>query len=402
MVGCGDLNSVYNFISYDELTLASGWNLISFDVVLENNAPGIVFEDLVIEGNLIYVTGFGETGYMYYDPSLPEPFSTLTAIEGGMGYWIKINESAGVIGEGWGLTMETAIDLMALWNLIGYWPSESMAPEEAFAALIENGNLHYVTGFDGGFTWYEPSGPDFANTLTALENGKGYWVRVFDPVNDFQYPEPSGPVVKQLSLNPNPDIVKTNSAMFVNGTVSFQDIIYKEGNRVNIYTESGLLVGEMDIVNNNYLRTGAVYGDDLTTEAVDGALQDETLVFRYNDYTSDPVIISFSGNMELAKVDLVFRSIPEAFTLHQNFPNPFNPVTTLRYDLPSDALVTLSIYDMLGKEITQLVNTTQEAGFKSVQWDATDSMGRPVSAGVYLYQIQAGEFVQTKKMVLLK
>jgi hypothetical protein len=94
--------------------------------------------------------------------------------------------------------------------------------------------------------------------------------------------------------------------------------------------------------------------------------------------------------------------IPVTFVLHQNYPNPFNPITTLRYDLPSDALVTLSIYDMLGREITQLVNTTQQAGFKSVQWDATDSMGRPVSAGAYLYQIQAGEFVQTKKMVLLK
>jgi hypothetical protein len=94
--------------------------------------------------------------------------------------------------------------------------------------------------------------------------------------------------------------------------------------------------------------------------------------------------------------------IPATFTLHQNFPNPFNPITTLMYDLPADALVTLNIYDMLGREITQLVNTTQEAGFKSVQWDATDSMGRPVSAGVYLYQIQAGEFEQTKKMVLLK
>ncbi|MDP6584000.1 MAG: FlgD immunoglobulin-like domain containing protein, partial [Anaerolineales bacterium] len=102
--------------------------------------------------------------------------------------------------------------------------------------------------------------------------------------------------------------------------------------------------------------------------------------------------------------------IPVTFALHQNYPNPFNPITTLRYDLPSDALVTLSIYDMLGREITQLVNTTQEAGFKSVQWDATDSMGRTVSAGVYLYQIQAGDpspnsghgFVQTKKMVLLK
>jgi len=56
----------------------------------------------------------------------------------------------------------------------------------------------------------------------------------------------------------------------------------------------------------------------------------------------------------------------------------------------------------LAEKVTQLLNTTQQAGFKSVQWDATDSMGRPVSAGVYLYQIQAGEFVQTKKMVLLK
>ena len=94
--------------------------------------------------------------------------------------------------------------------------------------------------------------------------------------------------------------------------------------------------------------------------------------------------------------------MPATFTLHQNFPNPFNPITTLRYDLPSDALVPLCIYDMLGREITQLVNTTQQAGFKSVQWDPTDSMGRPVSSGVYLYQIQAEEFVQTKKMVLLK
>ena len=94
--------------------------------------------------------------------------------------------------------------------------------------------------------------------------------------------------------------------------------------------------------------------------------------------------------------------VPATFTLHQNYPNPFNPITTLRYDLPEDNFVMLIVYDMLGKEITQLVNTTQEAGFKSVQWDATDSMGIPVSAGVYLYQIQAGEFVETKKMVLLK
>ncbi len=94
--------------------------------------------------------------------------------------------------------------------------------------------------------------------------------------------------------------------------------------------------------------------------------------------------------------------IPSTFILHQNFPNPFNPITTLRYDLPSDAFVTISIYDMLGREVTQLVNTSQQAGFKSIKWDATDSFGKSVSAGVYVYQIEAGDFVQTKKMVLLK
>ena len=94
--------------------------------------------------------------------------------------------------------------------------------------------------------------------------------------------------------------------------------------------------------------------------------------------------------------------LPETFALHQNYPNPFNPVTTLRYDLPENAMINITIYDMLGREVKTLINQTQDSGFKSVIWDATNDYGKPVSAGVYLYQIQAGEFVQTKKMVLLK
>jgi hypothetical protein len=95
-------------------------------------------------------------------------------------------------------------------------------------------------------------------------------------------------------------------------------------------------------------------------------------------------------------------SLPTSFMLYQNFPNPFNPITTLKYDLPEDNFVMLTVYDMLGRVVVQLVNTTQDAGFKLVQWDGSDSMGRTVSAGVYLYQIRAGKFVKTRKMVLLK
>jgi flagellar hook assembly protein FlgD len=65
-------------------------------------------------------------------------------------------------------------------------------------------------------------------------------------------------------------------------------------------------------------------------------------------------------------------------------------------------MVNIIIYDIMGREVKSLINQTQDAGFKSVIWNATNDYGKPVSAGVYLYQIQAGEFVQTKKMVLLK
>ena len=94
--------------------------------------------------------------------------------------------------------------------------------------------------------------------------------------------------------------------------------------------------------------------------------------------------------------------LPTSYVIHQNYPNPFNPVTTLRYDLPEDALVNITIYDMMGRVVRTMVNTQQNAGFKSVQWNATNDKSAPVSAGIYLYMIQAGDFRQTRKMVLLK
>tara|TARA_Y100000310_G_scaffold60402_1_gene55742 strand:- start:255 stop:3929 length:3675 start_codon:yes stop_codon:yes gene_type:complete len=96
------------------------------------------------------------------------------------------------------------------------------------------------------------------------------------------------------------------------------------------------------------------------------------------------------------------EAIPIEYRLAQNYPNPFNPVTLIKYDLPEQSHVNIVIYDMLGRQVRTLVNIIQEAGFKSVLWNATNDYGKPVSAGVYLYQIHAGEFVQTKKMVLLK
>ena len=93
---------------------------------------------------------------------------------------------------------------------------------------------------------------------------------------------------------------------------------------------------------------------------------------------------------------------PVIFKLNNCYPNPFNPVTTLRYDLPENGLVNITIYDMMGRQVKTLINGSQTAGYKTIQWNATNNVGQPVSAGLYLYTIQAGDFRETKKMILLK
>ena len=96
------------------------------------------------------------------------------------------------------------------------------------------------------------------------------------------------------------------------------------------------------------------------------------------------------------------KALPERFTLHQNYPNPFNPVTNLDYDLPEDAMVNITVFDMMGKVVRTLVNDQQSAGYKTLQWNAMSNSGQPVSSGLYIYTIQVGEFSKTRKMILLK
>jgi hypothetical protein len=107
------------------------------------------------------------------------------------------------------------------------------------------------------------------------------------------------------------------------------------------------------------------------------------------------------GALEV-QLSIFDATLPVTYNLQNAYPNPFNPVTTLQYDLPEDAMVNITIYDMMGRVMSNLVSSQQNAGYKSIQWDATNNIGQPVSAGLYLYTIQAGEFRQTKKMVLLK
>ena len=89
--------------------------------------------------------------------------------------------------------------------------------------------------------------------------------------------------------------------------------------------------------------------------------------------------------------------VVESFTLEQNYPNPFNPSTTIKYQISDVGFVTLKVYDVLGNEVALLVNEKKEVGSYEVNFDASK-----LSSGVYIYQLNVNEFINTKKMVLLK
>ncbi len=89
--------------------------------------------------------------------------------------------------------------------------------------------------------------------------------------------------------------------------------------------------------------------------------------------------------------------VPESYDLSQNYPNPFNPTTKIQYSVPADGFVNIAVYNVLGEKVTDIVNNLQKAGSYEVTFDAAN-----FASGMYLYRMEAGDFVSVKKMILLK
>jgi hypothetical protein len=114
---------------------------------------------------------------------------------------------------------------------------------------------------------------------------------------------------------------------------------------------------------------------------------------------SDPVLESSGAdNAE----NILDNHIPDKFCVYDNFPNPYNPDTTIRYDLPLAVQVTMRIYDQLGRQVKVLVNTFQDAGSHEAVWDSRDRLGNSLPTGFYFLRIEAGDFTATRKMLLMK
>ncbi len=113
---------------------------------------------------------------------------------------------------------------------------------------------------------------------------------------------------------------------------------------------------------------------------------------------SSVIVVNEAGNGIDSAVDL----IPETFSLYQNYPNPFNPVTMISFDTPRDDDVRLAVFDILGRQITELVRGPMKSGFHTVEWNGLDEKGNAVPSGLYIYTLTAGDVSYSKKMMLMK
>jgi len=160
-------------------------------------------------------------------------------------------------------------------------------------------------------------------------------------------------------------------------------------NEIASYKDTPALAGQGNVTS----RTEYNYSDMAISDGV-----------KYGYRLAD---VSYGGDVKYHQLKSGIRGsesalIPAVFTLNKNYPNPFNPSTVISWELADAGAVTVTVYDINGRLVTELLNAHQSAGNHQVSWDGSDQLGYCVSGGMYFYQIKAGDFVQTRKMILLK
>ncbi|XWN38428.1 MAG: right-handed parallel beta-helix repeat-containing protein [Balneola sp.] len=187
------------------------------------------------------------------------------------------------------------------------------------------------------------------------------------------------------------------------------EIDFDNNNLELIKSDLSLIVKDAS-VSENHNANGRYSLAIASTKAISESGEVVSLTFRLKDENSSPSlsVLRFQAN----EVDLtattvgnedVVLNVPDEFNLYQNYPNPFNPSTTIGFDVPNGKTqIRLEIYNILGQRVKTLVNDVYSAGRYKVTWDGTNNIGGRVSTGVYIYRIQAGDIVQSKKLTFIK
>ncbi|MBI5020897.1 MAG: T9SS type A sorting domain-containing protein [Ignavibacteriales bacterium] len=373
-----------------------GWNMISVPVkFFVSNKKRDIFPTAI--SNAFYF----ESNYRIAD-----------ILKHGIGYWIKFEnvETAGM--DGYPVTKDT-ITVQSGWNLIGALasPIRVNTIQSIPAGIINSSFFKFNLGYA---------------IADSLEPTKGYWIKTTQAGSLIV--SASSMIEYQKNLLTNNNLQDSfNSFTITDRNLISQKLYFTDSENMDIDMDLFELpptppVGIMDTrFSTNRLVEYLRQGDKAATININSAEYPVTIswssasVVSYSIKVSDPSsgkILCVISNGESFKIDNPkinsiaisihnVKAVPTVFELAQNYPNPFNPTTIINYQLPSDNWVTLKLYNILGEEITTLVNGFETAGYKSVQFD-----GSNFSNGVYFYRLSANgikdNFTSVKKMILIK
>jgi len=370
--------------------LATG---IGVDNISDWNLVGLPAD--VADGSLSAVYPSGEPGTLY---AFSGGYVNVDALVLGEGYWLHFPNAGSTIISGTPITSLT-VSLSEGWNL--------------FSGISEMVNVAVNISDPGGIivpnTIYEFTGW-YANA-SVLIPGHGYWINASA---DGDITISSGGAAKSISAFTD-RTVKANKLSF-NGSELYFGVSIPAEDMLSYQLPPKPPASAFD----------ARFADDMKVAETEGAIEimnntDElTISYTINidagehmrwiltsnegeeyELNGDSGDIIVDGDVDGFTLDKV-PQIPMAYSLSQNYPNPFNPVTSISYEIPKESFVRISIYNLLGQKVTDLVSNLHPAGYHNVMWNSMDMSGKPVSSGVYIYTIQADNFRAVKKMVLLK
>ena len=385
--------------------LTDGWNLISWNVNAENDIDAIFGPYMA---NIDVILGF-EQGGLTYDPDLLQ-FSTLDYVDHLSGYWVKVKPGQAFTMEITGSPVPDNTPIMVTrgWNLVSYLPDATFATETALDNLIQESNLLVALGYDDSLMVYRPSWQ--FSTLLEMSTCHGYWLKVAE--NGYlTYPGGQGPVaapalhpkiIAASSLNAS-DVTATDKWVnLYSANLTFNDNLVQAGATITAHTSSGSKVGSFTLTKDGEFGFMPVYseadgsglkaGDEIYLQ-IDGVEVDETFTWTNNGDRIEVIQLSAKTNTE---------NLPETYSLAQNYPNPFNPSTRLSFNMPSEGQARIEIFNVLGKVVAVPFDGIAGAGNNEVTWNGTNLKGSKVASGIYFYRLTAGDFSETKKMMLLK
>jgi V8-like Glu-specific endopeptidase len=299
------------------------------------------------------------------------------------------------------------------WNCLPYFPRASMAPDVALAGCWSDLNI-VKSNCTGQFCI-----PGVYCGITQMNPGECYMAHMAAPC-DLYYPAGPGPqstMTRVEVLQPRHFASMTHTGDTYNIVVRDPEGTLARGDEVAVF--SGELCVGAGVWTDDGVLGLTVWGDDVTTEALDGCAQGDALVFRVWDSgeaAEYEAIASFTmgdgtyGTDAYGLVDLgrssteVEAGVESSLVdeLAQNFPNPFNPETVISYRLSAPTHVRLRIFNVHGEQVRVLVEQVEGAGEHSVGWDGRDDSGMEMSAGIYFYRLETEQIQTMKKMVLVK